>query len=150
MSSWLSLHGLIWAASTTVWPSGVSILKGGHGMPTLFKQRALIFLDSLLMAPLQVNVGIDELAGNKILQSCQVYPNPISPSTVINCEILYPEMVGVSFSNYLGQEVAIVYEGWLEPGWHAFKLDAASLPSGIYFCRFQAGRELAVEKIVKQ
>ncbi|MBW6461216.1 MAG: T9SS type A sorting domain-containing protein [Bacteroidales bacterium] len=123
---------------------------GGHGMPTLFKQRALIFLDFLLMAPVQVNVGIDELAGNKILQSYRVYPNPISHSTTINCELLDREMVRVSVSNYLGQEVATVYEGWLEPGWHTFKLDALSLPSGIYFCRFQTGRELAVEKIVKQ
>jgi hypothetical protein len=69
----------------------------------------------------------------------QNYPNPFNPSTKIQFEIPEAGFVTLKVYDLLGQEVASLVNGQLEPGRYRAEFDAANLPSGIYFYRLQAG-----------
>ncbi len=71
------------------------------------------------------------------------YPNPFNPSTVINYEVPEPSYVRLAVYNMLGQEVATLVDGVVEPGvraveWNASNGSGAVLPSGIYIYKMQA------------
>ncbi len=47
----------------------------------------------------------------------------------------------------LGQQVASLVNGEIDAGNHEVRFNASSLPSGVYFCRMQAGRFIGVKKL---
>lgn len=120
---------------------------GGHGMPALFKQRALIFLDSLLMQPIQVNVGIPEVSD--YLQGLEVYPNPFLNATAVRFELYHSTNVKITLHNPAGQLILKLSKGLLQAGWHEVSLNAHQLPSGLYFLRIQSGEKSVTRKLVK-
>jgi hypothetical protein len=61
---------------------------------------------------------------------------------------LVKSQVTLSFHNLLGQQVAALYEGEQEPGYHEVKFDGAGLSSGVDFCRLQAGDFVQTRKLV--
>jgi S-formylglutathione hydrolase FrmB len=120
---------------------------GGHGMPNLFKQRALIFLDSLLMSPIQVNVGINVVSNS--LKSFEIYPNPFVNATTIRFELYHSTDVKITLHNPSGQLISKLSEGLLQPGWHELSLDAYNLTPGFYFLRLQTAEKAVTRKLVK-
>jgi enterochelin esterase-like enzyme len=120
---------------------------GGHGMPALFKQRALIFLDSLLMAPIQGNVGIPEVSD--YLKGLEIYPNPFVNTTAVRFELYQSADVKINLHNPAGQLILKLSEGLLHAGWHEVSLNAHQLPSGLYFLRIQLGEKSVTRKLVK-
>ncbi len=71
------------------------------------------------------------------------YPNPFNPSTYISYDIPELSNVRLSVFNMLGQEVATLVDGIVEPGrqtveWNAGNDNGISLPSGVYIYRMQA------------
>ena len=68
----------------------------------------------------------------------QNYPNPFNPSTTINYSLPIAANVSLRVFNSLGQLVATLVDELKEPGYYAVRWKA-SVPSGIYFCRLQAG-----------
>jgi len=121
---------------------------GGHGMPQLFRQRALIFLDSLLMSPIQVNVGITETTG--FLNHMVIYPNPFTTHATIEFNLPQTSLVSIQIFNAMGARVAELHHGQLPAGQQQFTWHAGDLPKGMYFCRVQAGGNNAVVKVIKQ
>lgn len=72
------------------------------------------------------------------LQLYQNFPNPFNPTT----RIRYTTMEGparLSLFNLLGQEIRVLSEGYVSAGNHEQTIDAASLASGMYFCRLRQG-----------
>jgi hypothetical protein len=121
---------------------------GGHGMPQLFRQRALIFLDSLLLSPTTLT-GLHAPANRESQISLGSFPNPFKHRTTIFYELLQTEYARLSVHNQLGQEIMVLYEGKLQQGQYQIELDAASLPPGIYFLRLQAAAASTTRKIIK-
>jgi hypothetical protein len=80
--------------------------------------------------------GIIEVPRNFALD--QNYPNPFNPTTSIGFALPTDSRVTVKIYNLIGQEVATLFDGVKESGWHNLKWDAASAPSGIYFYRMNA------------
>jgi hypothetical protein len=74
-----------------------------------------------------------------ILHLYQNYPNPFNASTHIVIRTDAMEHVRLGVFNVLGQEVALLFEGFLSPGVHSFPWDASSLPGGIYYYRALSG-----------
>jgi len=50
--------------------------------------------------------------------------------------------------NTLGQEIAVLAEGWKNPGNYTVELDASGWASGVYFFRLEAGSFSEMKKMV--
>lgn len=66
------------------------------------------------------------------LELSQNYPNPFNPSTTIPLTLESAERIRVRVFNILGEEIAILHDGFLAPGTHHLRFDGAGLPTGVY------------------
>jgi hypothetical protein len=78
----------------------------------------------------------------------QNYPNPFNPVTEIRYTIAERAPVNLRIYNVLGEEVAVLVNSEQSPGMHAVRFDGATLASGVYFCRLQAGDFTDVRKML--
>jgi hypothetical protein len=78
----------------------------------------------------------------------QNYPNPFNPSTTIAFTLPTRAFVSVKIFDLLGRDVATVYSGQLPAGTYSRDWDASGKPSGVYFCRLQAGAFSQTTKLV--
>jgi formylglycine-generating enzyme required for sulfatase activity len=69
----------------------------------------------------------------------QNYPNPFNPSTTIRFSIARRMDVTLYVYDALGREVKTLVDQSCESGIYQVQFNAASLQSGLYFCRLQAG-----------
>jgi hypothetical protein len=76
------------------------------------------------------------------------YPNPFNPSTNITFSIPSKNFVTLKMYDIIGREVATLFSGELEAGEYLQQWNAAGFPSGVYFCRLQAGDFVDVKKLV--
>jgi hypothetical protein len=78
----------------------------------------------------------------------QNYPNPFNPSTRIEFAIPRQALVELKVYTILGQEVATLVNQILPAGRHAVTLNGASMASGVYFYRLQAGSFTETKKLL--
>jgi hypothetical protein len=83
----------------------------------------------------------------------QNYPNPFNPSTIIAYDLPKPANVRLEIFNVLGQKVKTLFDGYQEAGSQSVTWDGrdnfgASVASGIYFYRLNAGSFNAVKKMM--
>jgi len=69
----------------------------------------------------------------------QNYPNPFNPATTVSVDIARESFVSLRVYNVLGQEVAMLANGTLQPGSYQYRFDASRLPSGMYVYQLKAG-----------
>ncbi|MDD5087811.1 MAG: T9SS type A sorting domain-containing protein [bacterium] len=68
------------------------------------------------------------------------YPNPFNSRTNIQFDLPNTAVVDLRVFDVLGREAAVLVAGErMQAGTHVLSLDAASLPSGLYFYRMEAG-----------
>ncbi len=75
-------------------------------------------------------------------------PNPFNPSTVISFKIPEASFVTLKVYNLLGQEVAILLNGYESAGLKNVTFNAGNLPSGLYFYRLQFGNTILQNKML--
>jgi hypothetical protein len=79
----------------------------------------------------------------------QNYPNPFNPTTTIDFSLAEKSKVLLKVYDILGREAALLLNGEFAAGkMHQVKFDASRLPSGMYFYRLEAGKNLLVRKLV--
>jgi hypothetical protein len=78
----------------------------------------------------------------------QNYPNPFNPTTSIRFQLANETHVNLKVYNMLGQEVAVLVNESLKPGYKEIKFDASKLSSGTYIYRIEAGGFTEVKKMV--
>ncbi|MBK7868033.1 MAG: T9SS type A sorting domain-containing protein [Ignavibacteriales bacterium] len=78
----------------------------------------------------------------------QNYPNPFNPSTRFNFALPADMNVKLFVYNTLGEKVAEIINGQMTAGNYSIDFSGASLPSGIYFYRIEAGSNVAVRKMI--
>ena len=76
------------------------------------------------------------------------FPNPFNPRTTIEYSMIEPSNVLLTVHNITGQRVAILKNGFQQPGSHSVSWDASSMPSGIYFCTMQTGGYTKTKKML--
>ena len=77
-------------------------------------------------------------------------PNPVSQSTEIRYRIADNCNIKLTLVGLLGQEIAVLKDGFEEAGEHNYKLQITNyeLNSGMYFLRLVAGGKVETEKIL--
>lgn len=78
----------------------------------------------------------------------QNYPNPFNPSTTISFSIPENSRVRLVIYNALGEQVADLLNQELSAGTHQIMWSADHFSSGVYFCRIEAGKNVAVRKLL--
>lgn len=78
--------------------------------------------------------GIDENGNTpgsfKLLPN---YPNPFNERTTVRFQLADQAKVNVSMIDINGNELGVIYDGFLNGGYHEFQYDLEGYPSGIYF-----------------
>lgn len=79
----------------------------------------------------------------------QNYPNPFNATTEIRFTVDYPAIASLEVFNVLGERVVTLFHDVAEVGkYHAVRLDASNLASGIYFYRLHSGPKKVVKKLL--
>ncbi|MFH1194117.1 MAG: M28 family peptidase [bacterium] len=82
----------------------------------------------------------------------QNYPNPFNPSTKIGFNLPEASSINLIVYNILGQEIAQLYSGYLDDGYHEItfepNVDNNYLSNGIYFYKLQAGNYTSTNKMI--
>jgi len=78
----------------------------------------------------------------------QNYPNPFNPSTNFEFQVSSFAFVSLKIFDVLGREVATLVNEARPTGVYTIRWDASTLPSGVYYYRFQAGAFVESKKMV--
>lgn len=78
----------------------------------------------------------------------QNHPNPFNGSTVIEYALVRESHVTLKVYGVDGALVATLVDGMKGPGLHSVEFDSGDLPSGVYFCRMEAGGVVQTRKMV--
>lgn len=92
-----------------------------------------------------VNVTVGNIDNYELAQN---YPNPFNPSTNINFTMPKAGNVKIVLFNALGQEVATLFNGNKDAGFHTVQFNANGLPSGIYFYQMTSEGFNQVRKMI--
>lgn len=106
-----------------------------------------VFSQSKVQAP----TGVGEENSNSLPTESslsQNYPNPFNPLTTIGFTLREKSHVVLKVYDLLGREVATLVDEWLSTGNYTRVWNAASMPSGVYFYRMQAGSLIETKKLV--
>jgi M6 family metalloprotease-like protein len=83
----------------------------------------------------------------------QNYPNPFNAGTTIPFKITMNSQVTIRIYNLIGEEVAILLSKSMPAGehlvmWNGMDRTGHAAPSGVYFCRIEAGQWKQVSKMI--
>ena len=78
----------------------------------------------------------------------QNYPNPFNPATTISFSLPSKSFVSLKVFDALGREVSNLVSEELVGGTYSRRWNAATLPSGVYFYRMQAGDYMETKEMI--
>jgi hypothetical protein len=69
----------------------------------------------------------------------QNYPNPFNPTTTISYRLPVGSHVAIRIFDMVGRETSSLVDGYMDAGSYTVSFNAASISSGVYFYRMNAG-----------
>ncbi|MBI9071990.1 MAG: T9SS type A sorting domain-containing protein [Melioribacteraceae bacterium] len=95
-------------------------------------------------------VSVEEISGTvpTAYELSQNYPNPFNPTTTINFSIPEASNVQVAVYNTLGQEVAVLVNGYKTAGNYKVTFDARNMASGMYIYKLQSNKFEVFKKML--
>ena len=78
----------------------------------------------------------------------QNYPNPFNPNTIITYNVASLSNVSLKVYDILGREIATLVNEEKPVGTYELNWNATNIPSGVYFCRMNAGEYVQTRKMV--
>ena len=95
-------------------------------------------IDNLEVQASLVSVENSKLALPSEFGLAQNYPNPFNPSTTVRFDVPVQARVSLTIYDALGRRVHTILERELGPGTYSEQWNAATFPSGVYYCRMEA------------
>ncbi|MCG3156016.1 MAG: hypothetical protein DKINENOH_02624 [bacterium] len=77
----------------------------------------------------------------------QNYPNPFNPATTIVFSLAADAAVKLTIYSLTGEQIAVLVDGLVTRGRHAFTWEAVGHPSGVYFVQLEVAGAIAAEKM---
>ncbi len=78
----------------------------------------------------------------------QNYPNPFNPTTKIDFSVPANSNVKLTVYNVLGQQIAVLVNGFMKSGNHTADFNAAGFNSGLYFYKLESNGVSLVKKMM--
>ncbi len=78
----------------------------------------------------------------------QNYPNPFNPTTNIKYSVPEAGNVTLSVYNTVGEEVAVLVDGFSASGFFEVSFNASNLPSGVYMYKLQSANSVQTKKMM--
>jgi len=78
----------------------------------------------------------------------QNYPNPFNPSTSIKYSVPESGNIRLSVFNIVGEEVAVLAEGFSQAGFYEVTFDASNLSTGVYLYKLQSANSVQTKKMM--
>jgi flagellar hook assembly protein FlgD len=104
---------------------------------------------------MSVNGAVGKLTGISGLNdaSWSVYPNPVNDLTTLSFVLPATGNVEIGIWDQTGNQVAQVINGNLQAGshqvnWNGTGHNGQRLSAGVYYCRYTAGGQTSVKKLV--
>jgi hypothetical protein len=93
-----------------------------------------------------VEVDVNNIPNEFSLE--QNYPNPFNPSTTIKYSLPEAGKITLKLYDILGNEIAVLEEGFKERGNYNLDVNASSLASGFYLYRLQHSKGIITKKML--
>lgn len=123
---------------------------GNRIVPVWTDERAGGYNMEIYTADIHTPVGINT-AGNEVWKEFslyQNYPNPFNPVTRIKYELRNKNNVSLKIYDVKGNLINILVNEIQNSGSYSVVWNAANHPSGVYFCRFEAGEFTSVSRML--
>lgn len=78
----------------------------------------------------------------------RTYPNPTNDNVKIVFNLLEKTYIKLSISNASGENIAQLYDGWLNAGEHTYDFNAAKLTPGAYIYKLESNGTIKTGKII--
>jgi hypothetical protein len=78
----------------------------------------------------------------------QNYPNPFNPSTSIKYSVPESGNIRLSVFNIVGEEVAVLVNGFSQAGSFEVTFDASNLSTGVYLYKLQSANSVQTKKMM--
>jgi len=89
-----------------------------------------------------------DVTGPLTFDLAQNYPNPFNPSTSIKYSIPESGNIRLSVFNIVGEEVAVLAEGFSQAGSFEVTFDASNLSTGVYLYKLQSANSVQTKKMM--
>ncbi len=90
----------------------------------------------------------NSIFGNNTFHQFNIYPNPVSKTSVVEFSMDRPGRVNISVYNVVGEKVAVIFDGDQDSGLQSFKFSSANLPTGVYYLRLRVGNSISMKEVV--
>jgi PKD repeat protein len=104
-----------------------------------------IYIDDINLYPASMS-SIEEESG---MNGLSIYPNPVSDFLQIQLTVDQPGDYNITIMNTLGQSVATVYQGSLQPGINQLGYSTDHLAQGVYFVRIENQGVVTTQKFIR-
>lgn len=88
-----------------------------------------------------------DVTGPLTFELAQNYPNPFNPSTKIKYSVPEAGNIRLSVYNLVGEEVAVLVNGFSQEGAFEVTFDASNLSTGIYLYKLQSSNSVQTKKM---
>jgi hypothetical protein len=89
-----------------------------------------------------------DVTGPLTFDLAQNYPNPFNPSTSIKYSVPESGNIRLSVFNIVGEEVAVLAEGFSQAGFYEVTFDASNLSTGVYLYKLQSANSVQTKKMM--
>ena len=137
--------GFVEGAGTTTEPQNYSYVDQTVGTGKYLYRLKQLDFDGRFDYSDEIEVDVNGPLAFRLEQN---YPNPFNPSTNIKFSLPEAGNIRLSVYNTVGEEIALLAEGYREAGFFEVTFDASNLPSGVYLYKLQSDNVIQFKKMM--